>query len=106
MNSMTQLHRNINFAALLSFEQIQQYETDEVGMMRRLTLASLTKSFDELLEPTIHSEEGVEAFLQLLDCSANCIEYLKDMLQLAEQAKARLGMVGNVYLEKQRGAGE
>ncbi|MFW1800854.1 hypothetical protein ACG9YX_12585 [Acinetobacter nematophilus] len=66
MNSMTQIHRNINFAALLSFEQIQQYETDEVGMMRGLTLASLTKSFDELLEPTIHSEEGVEVFYNYL----------------------------------------
>ncbi|CAG68941.1 MULTISPECIES: hypothetical protein [Acinetobacter] len=104
MNSMTQLQNNINFTALLSFEEIQAYETDEVGIMRRMTLATLTRSFDELLESTLQSEQEAEVFLNLLDCSANCVEYLKEMLQLAEQAKERLGVVGHAYLEQQQGA--
>lgn len=104
MNSMVQITNNSNFEALLTFEEIEKYETNEVGVMRRITLASLTQSFNELLHSTLNSESDGEAFLELLNCSSNCVEYFKEMLQLAEQAQKRLAMVGYVYLEQQEKA--
>ncbi|MDC4783553.1 hypothetical protein OHV82_17975 [Acinetobacter baumannii] len=105
MNSMVQITNNSNFEALLTFEEIEKYETNEVGVMRRITLASLTQSFNELLHSTLNSEDDDgEAFLELLNCSSNCVEYFKEMLQLAEQAQKRLAMVGYAYLEQQEKA--
>lgn len=67
---------------MLSFDEIQALEnvSKEVGVSRRLTLMSLTKSNNEL--------DDVKA--ELLAHADSFVEYLHMMLALAQQAKERL----------------
>lgn len=67
---------------MLSFDEVQALESvsKEVGVSRRLTLMSLTKSNNEL--------DDVKA--ELLAHTDSFVEYLNMMLALAQQAKERL----------------
>ena len=67
---------------MLSFDEIQALENaaKEVGVSRRLTLASLTKPTHEL----------DEVKTELLAHADSFVEYLHMMLELAQQAKERL----------------
>lgn len=68
---------------MLSFDEIQALEnvSNEVGVSRRLTLASLTK-------PTHELSGDVKA--ELLAHADSFVEYLHMMLELAQQAKEQL----------------
>ena len=69
---------------MLSFDEIQALENaaKEVGVSRRLTLASLTKPAHEL--------DDVDIKAELLAHADSFVEYLHMMLELAQQAKERL----------------
>ena len=100
MNSMVQTENNINFDAALTFEQVQQHDHNNIGVMRRIALITLTKSYDELMQIIQGGEDGEEAFMTAFEQSNHYVEYLTELLQLAEAAQARLIVVGEDFLKQ------
>ncbi|MDH0032084.1 MULTISPECIES: hypothetical protein [unclassified Acinetobacter] len=100
MTSMVQTEDNINFEALFSFEVIKQHNDQNLTIMRRIALTPLTRSYEQLVNSTMESEQGGEAFLQVFQIANEYIQYLKDTLELAEVSVNRLAIVGQTCLQQ------
>lgn len=100
MNSMTQINDNINFDALLTFDEVKQHDHNNIGVMRRIALITLTKSYDELMQIIQSGDDGEEAFMTVFEQSNSYVDYLKELLGLAEAAQARLFVVGEDFLKQ------
>ncbi|ENW19933.1 hypothetical protein [Acinetobacter haemolyticus] len=60
------MNYKINFGAALTFEQVQQHDNNNIGVMRRITLITLTKSYDDLMQIIQDGDDGEEAFITVL----------------------------------------
>lgn len=100
MNSMVQTENNINFEAALTFEQVQQHDHNNIGVMRRIALITLTKSYDELMQIIQDGDDGEEAFMITFEQANHYVDYLTELLQLAEAAQARLFVVAEDFLKQ------
>lgn len=86
----------INFAPALTWEQIENHEArTDIGVQRRLTLATLTKSGPELLAGFCAADDNGDTLIAAVEQIGAHRDYLKACVELADAAYARLLIVAD-----------
>ena len=92
-------HAPIDFAAALTWEQVEQHEArTDIGVQRRLTLATLTRSGPELLAGFSGDDETGETLIAAVEQIGEHRDYLKACVELADAAYARLLIVADAII--------
>jgi hypothetical protein len=89
------LPKNVDFPAALTTEQMRTHEArTDVGIMRRITFASLTRSGRQLIETVdLRKADTAKPLLDMLDFATNYRDYSQANLELATAAVARVTLV-------------
>ena len=87
------------FTPALTWQQVEEHETrTDIGIHRRIMLATLTRSSQELLDGFADDETGDVLFSAVEQITAHR-DYLTACIELADAAIARLFLTANALIE-------
>lgn len=95
---------NYNFEAAITEEQMKELgKSDLMGVNRRIALATLTRSSDQLLDGfSPVNDEDASTLTTVVKAVSDYLEFLEESKALAESAQARLLATAQNFIDREQ----